>query len=145
MGKTRFGMTMSLGGFVSDRSGDVGSLYPDFAALRHSEALKEVVASTGAVAMGRRTYGMAGGGDWSAYEFRVPIFVLTHRPPARPARPRAIGTSRWSAGRKLAGSSCTPASSTNSTSNDADPARRGATPGRRHRQQADCARAGQGV
>ncbi len=83
MGKTRFGMTMSLDGFVADRSGDVGSLYPDFAALRHSEALQEVVASTGAVAMGRRTYEMAGG-DWSEYEFRVPIFVLTHRPPAWP-------------------------------------------------------------
>ena len=49
----------------------MGSLYPDFAALRHSEGLKEVVASTGAVAMGRRTYDMAGGGDWSDYEFRV--------------------------------------------------------------------------
>ena len=41
MGKTRFGMTMSLDGFVADRSGDVGSLYPDFAALRHTEALDE--------------------------------------------------------------------------------------------------------
>ena len=71
MGRTRFGMTMSLDGFVADRGGDVGSLYPDFAALRHSEALQEVVASTGAVAMGRRTYDMAGSGDWSDYEFRV--------------------------------------------------------------------------
>ena len=88
MGKTRFGMTMSLDGFVADRSRDVGSLYPDFAALRHSQALKEVVASTGAVAMGRRTYEMAGGGDWNDYEFRVPIFVLTHRPPAGPDQGR---------------------------------------------------------
>lgn len=88
MGTTRVGMTMSLDGFVADRSGDVGSLYPDFAALRHSEALQEVVASTGAVAMGRRTYDMAAGGDWSDYEFRVPIFVLTHRPPARPGQGR---------------------------------------------------------
>ncbi len=83
MGTIRFGMTMSLDGFVADRSGDVGVLYPDVAALRHSDALTAVVASTGAVAMGRRTYEMAGG-DWSDYEFRVPIFVLTHRPPARP-------------------------------------------------------------
>ena len=66
----------------------MGSLYPDFAALRHSEGLKEVVASTGAVGMGRRTYDMARGGDWSDYEFRVPIFVLTHRPPARPDQGR---------------------------------------------------------
>ena len=34
---------MPLDGLVAARSGDVGSLYPDFAALRHSEALKEVV------------------------------------------------------------------------------------------------------
>ena len=40
--------------------------------------------------MGRRTYDMAGGGDWSDYEFRVPIFVLTHRPPARPDQGRAF-------------------------------------------------------
>jgi dihydrofolate reductase len=83
LGKVRFGMTMSLDGFVADRRGDVGVLYPDFATMRQSEALKEVVASTGAVAMGRRTYDMAGG-DWSDYEFGVPIFVLTHRPPATP-------------------------------------------------------------
>jgi dihydrofolate reductase len=83
MGKTRFGMTMSLDGFVANSSGEVGSLYPDFASMRQSDALEEVVASTGAVAMGRRTYDMANGGDWSDYEFRVPIFVLTHRPPAR--------------------------------------------------------------
>ena len=87
MGTIRFGMTMSLDGFVADRSGDVGVLYPDFAALRHSEALTEVVAATGAVAMGRHTYEMAGG-DWSDYEFRVPIFVLTHHPPATPDRGR---------------------------------------------------------
>ena len=83
MNKTRFGMTMSLDGFVSDRNGDVGILYPDLAGLRHTQALKEVVAATGAVAMGRRTHDMAGG-DWSDYKFRVPIFVLTHRLPNRP-------------------------------------------------------------
>jgi dihydrofolate reductase len=87
MGKIRFGMTMPLDGFVADRSGGVGALYPDFAALRRTEALKAVVASTGAVAMGRRTYDMAGG-DWSDDEFRVPIVVRTHRPPARPDRGR---------------------------------------------------------
>src|SRR5207253_1799708 len=32
---------------------------------------------------GRRTYEMAGG-DWTDYEFQVPIFVLTRHPPARP-------------------------------------------------------------
>src|SRR5687768_7888842 len=36
MGNTRFGMTMSLDGFVADRGGDVGVLYPDFQAMRQS-------------------------------------------------------------------------------------------------------------
>jgi dihydrofolate reductase len=76
-------MTMSLDGFVADRNGGVGALYPDFAEMRQSATLREIVAATGAVVMGRRTYEMAGG-DWKGYEFQVPIFVLTHHPPARP-------------------------------------------------------------
>lgn len=83
MGKIRFGMTMSLDGFVADRHGGVGALYPDFEEMRQSETLREAVAATGAVVMGRRTYEMAAG-DWTGYEFHVPVFVLTHRPPATP-------------------------------------------------------------
>jgi dihydrofolate reductase len=76
-------MTMSLDGFVADRNGDAGILYPDLAELRHTEALKETIASTGAVVMGRRTYDMAQG-DWTGYEFQVPVVVLTHRVPEIP-------------------------------------------------------------
>lgn len=84
MGKVRFGMTMSLDGFVADRNGGVGALYPDFEEMRRSETLREDVTATGAVVMGRRTYDMAGG-DWTGYEFQVQVFVLTHHPPAKPA------------------------------------------------------------
>jgi dihydrofolate reductase len=83
VGTVRFGMTMSLDGFVADRDGGVGALYPDFEEMRQSETLRETVEATGAVLMGRRTYEMAGG-DWTGYEFQVPIFVLTHHSPAEP-------------------------------------------------------------
>ena len=36
--------------------------------------------NTGAVVMGRRAYEMASG-DFTGYEFQVPIFVVSHRPP----------------------------------------------------------------
>ncbi len=78
------GMTMSLDGFVTDPSGSVDRLYPDLAALQGTEYMRAMIAETGAVLMGRRTFEMAGDPDWYAgnYEFQVPIFVLTHEPPA---------------------------------------------------------------
>ena len=84
MARVLVGMTMSLDGFVSDRHGGVDRLYPDLAALQQSEALRELIRTTGAVVMGRRAYDMAGG-DFTGYEFQVPIFVLTHRAPERAA------------------------------------------------------------
>jgi dihydrofolate reductase len=85
MARVIVGMTMSLDGFVSDRNGDVGPLYPDFEAFRDSDLLREAIETTGAVVMGRRSYEM-GNGDFSDYEFQSPIFVLTHQPPAVPAK-----------------------------------------------------------
>ncbi len=84
MARVIAGMVMSLDGFVSDRDGDMGRLYPSMEAMRDSEPVQEAIASTGAVVMGRRSYDM-GNGDFSGYEFQVPIFVLTHRPPQRAA------------------------------------------------------------
>jgi hypothetical protein len=52
MGKVIIGMTISLDGFVNDRNGSVGSLYPDFAELQKSEVLQESIKNTGAVVMG---------------------------------------------------------------------------------------------
>jgi dihydrofolate reductase len=77
------GMTMSLDGFVSDRSGSAGRLYPDLAALRGTAYMNSAIAKTGAVLMGRRTFEMGDPDSFVGnYEFQVPIFVLTHDPPS---------------------------------------------------------------
>jgi dihydrofolate reductase len=85
MGKVILGATMSLDGFVNDRNGDVSRLYPDLDALRKTQVLQESIQTTGAVVMGRRAYDMAEG-DFTDYEFQVPIFVLTHAVPEKVAK-----------------------------------------------------------
>jgi dihydrofolate reductase len=84
MGKVIVGMTVSLDGFVQDGAGGLAALYPDMEAMVASEAVQAAIRTTGAVVMGRRTFAM-GDPDWYAgnYEFQVPIFVVTHTPPAR--------------------------------------------------------------
>jgi dihydrofolate reductase len=91
MGKVILGMTMSVDGFINDRSGSVNALYPDLAELRETEPLKESIQNTGAVVMGRNSFAMAEDPDWFAgnYEYQVPIFVLTHQPPKR--QPKEVG------------------------------------------------------
>jgi dihydrofolate reductase len=83
MSKVILGMTMSLDGFINDRQGSVGALYPDLEALRDTQPLQESIQNTGAVVMGRNSYAMAEDPDWFAgnYEYQVPIFVVTHHPP----------------------------------------------------------------
>jgi dihydrofolate reductase len=85
MSKVIVGAAMSLDGFVADRNGDVSRLYPDLEALRKTDILQESIRTTGAVLMGRRAYDMAEG-DFTGYEYQVPIFVLTHHAPARAAK-----------------------------------------------------------
>jgi len=85
MGRVIGGMTMSLDGYVSDPSGSVDRLYPDLEQLRRTEALQELIKAAGAVVMGRRAYDMAEG-DFTGYEFQVPILVLTHHAPDQVAR-----------------------------------------------------------
>ena len=80
MANVIIGATLSLDGFMNDRNGDVGRLYPDFEALRITEMLQEEIRTTGAVVMGRHAYDMAQG-DLTGYEYQVPIFVLTHHVP----------------------------------------------------------------
>jgi dihydrofolate reductase len=70
---------------MNDRHGDVSRLYPDLEALRKTEMLQEEIRTTGAVVMGRRAYDMAEG-DFTDYEFQVPIFVLTHHVPEKVAK-----------------------------------------------------------
>ena len=85
MGKVIAGTTMSLDGFMNDRNGDVSLLYPDLEALRRTDMLQEEIQTTGAVVMGKRAYDMAEG-DFTDYEFQVPIFVLTHAVPEKGAK-----------------------------------------------------------
>lgn len=85
MGKVIVGTTMSLDGFINDRNGSLSRLYPDLAALRETELIQEEMGTTGAAVMGRRAYDLAEG-DFTGYEFQVPIFVLTHVVPEQAAR-----------------------------------------------------------
>lgn len=83
MGKVILGMTMSLDGFINDGSGSVAALYPDLDAWRETQPGQESIENTGAVVMGRNSFAMSEDPDWFAgnYEYQVPIFVLTHKPP----------------------------------------------------------------
>ncbi|HEX2911095.1 MAG TPA: dihydrofolate reductase family protein [Chloroflexia bacterium] len=85
MGKVIVGMTMSLDGFINDRNGRAEKLSPDFSELLESPSFKEMTQNTGAVIMGKNVYEMADPFMWAndEYEFQVPIFVLTHTPPAK--------------------------------------------------------------
>ena len=80
MSKVILGTTMSLDGFINDRNGSGSRLYSDMEQFRESEVLQEQIRTTGAVVMGRRAYDMADG-DFTGYEFQVPIFVVTHEAP----------------------------------------------------------------
>jgi dihydrofolate reductase len=82
MGKVIAGMTMSLDGFVADRDGKAGRLYPDLTALQGTAYMDAEVEATGAVLMGKRTFEMGDPDSYVGnYEFQVPLFVLTHAPP----------------------------------------------------------------
>lgn len=83
MGKIIAGTTLSLDGFMSDHSGRVDKLYTDFAELPDAPSFQAAIRNTGAVIMGRRTFEMGEPDAYAEnYEFQVPIFVLTHTPPA---------------------------------------------------------------
>lgn len=85
MAKVIFGMAMSLDSYIHDSDGNVGALYENLADMRYTEVMEEAIAKTGAVVMGRRTYDMAQG-DYTGYEFQVPIFVVTHQAPEQSTR-----------------------------------------------------------
>lgn len=83
MGHVIAGQTISLDGFVADANGSAEPLYPDLEALRGSAYMDAMIAETGAVVMGRRSFEMPDDYDEFAddYEFQVPIFVVTHHRP----------------------------------------------------------------
>jgi dihydrofolate reductase len=84
MGKVNAGMAMSLDGFVKGHDGNTALLYPAFDEIMSSDVMQEIIATTGAVAMGKNTYEM--GQDYTAYEFQVPLFILTHTVPITVAK-----------------------------------------------------------
>lgn len=85
LAKIVLGMTMSLDGYINDRKGSVGCMYPNLDELRKSEVLQESIRNTGAVVMGRNAYAMSDDPDLYAgnYEFQVPIFVLCDNEPKK--------------------------------------------------------------
>lgn len=85
MGKVIVGMTMALDGFINDRRGSVGMLYPDLDSLAATDLMQDSIHNTGAVVMGWNAFSMANDPDLYAenYEYQVPIFVLTHTLPQR--------------------------------------------------------------
>lgn len=85
MAKVILGATISLDGFINDRSGSVEALYSDLDMWRDTEPGRESIQNTGAVVMGRNSFAMSEDPDSIAdnYEYQVPIFVLTHEPPKR--------------------------------------------------------------
>jgi dihydrofolate reductase len=85
MSKVIAGARISLDGLMNDSSGSVSRLYPDMLQVRESEVIQESIRMTGAVLMGRHAYDMANG-DFTDYEYQVPIFVLTHHVPETTAK-----------------------------------------------------------
>ena len=85
MARVHAGMAVSLDGFVADTNGSVERI-SDPTVLGDADYLNALIAETGAVVMGRRSFDMAEDPDWYVgnYEFQVPIFVLTHQPPVAP-------------------------------------------------------------
>lgn len=80
MAKLRVGMTTSVDGFVCDSERNFGMLYEDMDEFRDSSYLQEEINECGAVVMGRNCFD-EGNGDFTGYEYQVPIFVVTHTPP----------------------------------------------------------------
>lgn len=83
MGKVIAGMTMSLDGYINDRTGSVAQLYADFSELHDVASFQEAINHTGAVVMGKHAFEMGDPDSWDAYEFQTPIFVVTHTPPVQ--------------------------------------------------------------
>lgn len=90
MGLVVVDMSISLDGFAADQHGSNSPVYPDLETLGRSDVLRELIASTGAVMMGRRAYDLGDPDGFEDYEYDVPIFVLTHHPPERPAPGRSF-------------------------------------------------------
>lgn len=82
MTKVLWGMIMSVDGFINDRQGSLDKLYASF---EPNDEINAAMGNTGAVVMGRNSFESTEDTDAYAdnYEFQVPLYILTHHPPAR--------------------------------------------------------------
>ncbi|QHJ71851.1 dihydrofolate reductase family protein [Planococcus halotolerans] len=82
MAKVVWGMIMSVDGFINDRHGSLDKLYTSF---EPNDEINAAMGNTGAVVMGRNSFESTEVTDAYAddYEFQVPLYILTHHPPAR--------------------------------------------------------------
>ncbi|PSL40896.1 dihydrofolate reductase [Planomicrobium soli] len=84
MGKVSFGLIQSIDGFINDRNGETRKLYASF---KPNDVILATWENIGAVVMGRNSFDGSEDQDPDAYadsyEFQVPLFVLTHRPPEK--------------------------------------------------------------
>ncbi len=106
MGKVKFDISMSLDGFVAGPDDEIDPLHDWIYGLaswreRHgrpggesnadAELLERGIASVGAIVIGRRMFDLTGGwGDEPP--FRMPVFVVTHRPEERLVKGRTTFT-----------------------------------------------------
>jgi dihydrofolate reductase len=89
MGKVILDMAMSLDGFAAGPNGEDRGLNDWFfsPAGRSREIIEESIASTGAIVMGRRTYGVGDDAEgFSDTPYDAAHFVLTSKPPTRAGR-----------------------------------------------------------
>ncbi|MCM3612439.1 dihydrofolate reductase family protein [Planococcus sp. MERTA32b] len=82
MTKVVWGMIMSVDGFINDRHGSLDKLYASF---EPNDEINAAMGNTGAVVMGRNSFESTEDTDAYAdnYEFQVPLYIMTHHPPAR--------------------------------------------------------------
>lgn len=82
MTKVILDMAMSLDGYIASKKG--AYIYP-IEDIRKSKDFKQLQKKAGAVVMDMDAYKMAKG-DFTNYEYQVPIFVLTDKVPAKVAK-----------------------------------------------------------
>src|SRR5688572_2909142 len=82
MTKVILDMAMSLDGYIAPKKG--AYIYP-VEDIKKSKEFKELVKKAGAVVMDMDAYTMAKG-DFTNYEYQVPIIVLAEKVPARVAK-----------------------------------------------------------
>ena len=77
MGKVILDMAMSLDGYIASGKNDY--IYP-IKDISSTRGLKKLIKKAGAVVMDMDAYNLANG-DFTGYEYQVPVFVVTNKAP----------------------------------------------------------------